>query len=352
MASVSRLIASLAVSPVVVAPGATSPDSSLGNEGQYAIQPTTLKYWLMTSGVWVLQGQLLGMLGSNNLSELTGPAIARSNLGLADLSNVSGLLFFGPAGTAGGISTDFVLNAASGSNSGASIALAKNGTVNWRWMHASRFGEASNNDLVLFGSGLSAYALRINETNGLATLTGNVVITKPSPILTLDATDDSAYIKWSNNGAARWHGSAVTGSFVFYNGTFTAGVQLSSQSATSWTSVSDGRIKDKIETLDVRQMLIDHPEFRAVRFRNKLSDATEIGGIAQENAGIFPELVDRGSDGELTLEQRPMSTPGLWKLIYDRHGIVALHGLRQVWDYIESLEARLAALESPSAPTT
>lgn len=37
-------------------PAATAPDPSLGNDGQYAMQPTTGKQWVKVSGVWTYQG--------------------------------------------------------------------------------------------------------------------------------------------------------------------------------------------------------------------------------------------------------------------------------------------------------
>lgn len=42
---------------VFVDPALSAPDASLGNDGQYALQPNTRKYWLKTGGVWVFQGQ-------------------------------------------------------------------------------------------------------------------------------------------------------------------------------------------------------------------------------------------------------------------------------------------------------
>lgn len=41
---------------IFVPPAATAPDPSLGNDGQYAMQPTTGKQWVKVSGVWTYQG--------------------------------------------------------------------------------------------------------------------------------------------------------------------------------------------------------------------------------------------------------------------------------------------------------
>ncbi|MBW7968108.1 hypothetical protein [Bradyrhizobium sp. BR 10289] len=42
---------------IEVDPSLTSPDPSLGKDGQYAVQLTTRKYWLKSAGAWVFQGQ-------------------------------------------------------------------------------------------------------------------------------------------------------------------------------------------------------------------------------------------------------------------------------------------------------
>lgn len=41
---------------IFVPPAATTPDPSLGNDGQYAMQPTTGKQWVKVLGVWTYQG--------------------------------------------------------------------------------------------------------------------------------------------------------------------------------------------------------------------------------------------------------------------------------------------------------
>ena len=71
LADVSAMIAGQYKSPVVVPPASSVPDASYGNEGQYAFQPTTGKYWLFTSGVWVYQGLLTGLVLRNYIDGLT-----------------------------------------------------------------------------------------------------------------------------------------------------------------------------------------------------------------------------------------------------------------------------------------
>jgi hypothetical protein len=46
--------------PFIVPPGAAAPDPSLGEENQFAIQPSTFRLWLKTGGAWVFQGIFKG----------------------------------------------------------------------------------------------------------------------------------------------------------------------------------------------------------------------------------------------------------------------------------------------------
>lgn len=58
MATVGQLVAAFETSgfTVFVKPAATEPDPSLGNDGQYADQPTTGKKWVKIGGVWSYLG--------------------------------------------------------------------------------------------------------------------------------------------------------------------------------------------------------------------------------------------------------------------------------------------------------
>lgn len=63
---------------------AKAPDPSLGDDGQYAFQPTTRKYWLKAGGAWVFQGQpgIGDVVAANNLSDVASVMTARANLGV------------------------------------------------------------------------------------------------------------------------------------------------------------------------------------------------------------------------------------------------------------------------------
>ena len=61
-ADVTQLVGALNTEGLfrIVPAGATAPDPSLGEENQYALQPSTFKLWLKTGGQWVFQGIFKG----------------------------------------------------------------------------------------------------------------------------------------------------------------------------------------------------------------------------------------------------------------------------------------------------
>ncbi|MET4601079.1 hypothetical protein ABIB90_000530 [Bradyrhizobium sp. JR4.1] len=71
---------------VFVAVGATAPDPSLGDDGQWAFQPTTGAYWLKTGGVWVASGPPAKGYGGTSTTSLvigTGSKAFTTQSGLA-----------------------------------------------------------------------------------------------------------------------------------------------------------------------------------------------------------------------------------------------------------------------------
>src|SRR5215470_6893467 len=61
-ADVAQLVGALNTEGLfrIVPAGAAAPDPSLGEENQYALQPSTFKLWLKTGGQWVFQGIFKG----------------------------------------------------------------------------------------------------------------------------------------------------------------------------------------------------------------------------------------------------------------------------------------------------
>ncbi|WP_247776984.1 hypothetical protein [Bradyrhizobium sp. CW1] len=85
MSTVSKLVTALSAReiPVVVGDDETVPDPSLGEEDQTAIQPTTGKVWVMTSGVWTYLGVYRGF-------RFTGPYSGATTYYVGDVASNAG----------------------------------------------------------------------------------------------------------------------------------------------------------------------------------------------------------------------------------------------------------------------
>jgi hypothetical protein len=111
---------------------------------------------------------------------------------------------------------------------------------------------------------------------------------------------------------------------------FTAGPYVA-DNGTSWTSASDARLKDNVETLSVLDRLAD---YRAVEFDWKKSGTHDVGVIAQELYKIFPEAVFVGNDPDSPLGN---NEEGAWGVQYDKLSAVALEGVKELNLKVEDL---------------
>ena len=76
--------------PFIVAPGVAAPDPSLGEENQFAIQPSTFKLWLKTGGAWIFQGSYKGL-------NLRGVWDSAANYGSGDVVSRNGSAYVATA---------------------------------------------------------------------------------------------------------------------------------------------------------------------------------------------------------------------------------------------------------------
>jgi hypothetical protein len=166
-------------------------------------------------------------------------------------------------------------------------------------------------------------------------------VSGPTATVTVDGAPDDARVVFRSAGTAKWQLTSLGGAFNIYNGGFAAGVYLANQSATSWTAVSDRRVKTDIETLSVLDRL---EGFNAVSYTNKLTGVREIGVIAQDEIERAPEFVHRGSgddDDEIT----SMTDPRKWAVIYDRYGVEALQGVKELLTIVQRQQVEIDALK-------
>jgi len=169
----------------------------------------------------------------------------------------------------------------------------------------------------------------------------------PIHIINNAANGDDQRTQYCNMSAIRHQIISTAGSYIIYNGAASAGVQLVGQAATSWSAVSDARLKENVKTLNVLDML---EGFRAVRYTLKTTGLTELGIIAQEQIDQFPELIKQGSDGELvagkTAEENIQIAEDTWSAVYDRFGVIALQGVKELLARVKYLEEKIAMLEA------
>ncbi|MHC2666588.1 hypothetical protein ACMA5K_24115 [Bradyrhizobium diazoefficiens] len=130
MQSVNDLVAALNTSGffVFVDVGLTEPDPSLGDDGQYAFQPTTGKTWFKAAGVWTYLGIYKGL-------NFTGAYNAVTTYSLGDVMSDAGssYIWINPtpgAGHAAPNPTYWMVNASKGDPgaTGATGAAGTNGT--------------------------------------------------------------------------------------------------------------------------------------------------------------------------------------------------------------------------------
>jgi hypothetical protein len=65
---------------VFVPSTATAPDPSLGDDGQYAFQPSTGKWWAKSGGLWGVIGSPYGLQPAANLSDVSSLVTAKDNI--------------------------------------------------------------------------------------------------------------------------------------------------------------------------------------------------------------------------------------------------------------------------------
>jgi hypothetical protein len=120
----------------------------------------------------------------------------------------------------------------------------------------------------------------------------------------------------------------------------TAG-QYMALGGSTWTSLSDGRIKSNVRTVP---SVLDRLEgFRAVAYRNDLTGNDEVGVIAQELHTCFPEFVTAGSD-DPDFVPSSLLDEGAWNVSFDRQGAYALHAVKELLALVRNLEAEVADL--------
>lgn len=190
MQSVNDLVAALNTSGffVFVSPSLTTPDPSLGDDGQYAFQPTTGKTWAKVAGVWTFLGIYKGF-------NLRGAYDNATTYSYGDVQTTSGSSYIyisdtPSAGHAAPNTTYWQLLASIGAT-GATGAAGSNGT---NGTNGAGYGGTSTTSLAI-GTGSKAFTTQ----SGLAYTNGARV----------RATASSDATKWME-GTATYSGTTLT----------------------------------------------------------------------------------------------------------------------------------------------
>jgi len=164
---------------------------------------------------------------------------------------------------------------------------------------------------------------------------------------------DIAMTSGTGVSTRRWGFGGGTGSnnSVFYIINEGNVGQYMGHGSQSWTSHSDERIKENIT--DVGTVLPSLMNMRCVKY-NLISNPTDtkIGFIAQDWESAFPEVVDENehlvleADGTIGTDENSDSTTPVKAMAYTETLPLLLKAIQEQQTLIESLTARIAALEA------
>ena len=180
------------------------------------------------------------------------------------------------------------------------------------------------------GIGTTTINSRFSLNGTLRFQTGN----NPIALLTGDGDGTNCFKIDSNTGVG--NGSGLVR--VFNNGTQKARIEGdgSFQSATnSYGAISDVSLKENIVDADIQWADIKNIQVRNFNFKEAVGHgtSTQLGVIAQEVESVSPGLVKTDSDGVKSVK---------YSVLYMK----AVKALQEAMDRIETLEAKVAALEA------
>ncbi|HEY5797655.1 MAG TPA: hypothetical protein VIU82_21845 [Bosea sp. (in: a-proteobacteria)] len=146
------------------------------------------------------------------------------------------------------------------------------------------------------------------------------------------------YVSGSKQSYINDNGGSVN---VYSNGAGSQGMYIA-HGASAWSTISDARLpyKKAARHLSVLDRLGD-----IALYENEVDGRLELFVKAQEIHKAFPHLVNVGS-GPDDYEPTGMSDPKAWGVSYERAGVVALAGLKEMREIIIGLQQELADLKA------
>jgi len=240
--------------------------------------------------------------------------------------------------TAASNSLGVVINGRSSDNLGAMYFYANNGTTNYATITASatefRHSAVPAASVQTFYTNASE-RMRIDASGNVlvGTTTGNAdARLTPSG----GSTDSSPCIDFSKGSATTTTAQVYARFFCNNNSTATGSITANGVSAATFTSYSDRRLKENIVDLPSQLaniMALRPVEFDYIGYEN--GEGHQLGFIAQEVQGIYPDLVGEGTDGMLTLSDMNKNDARLIKCIQEQQALILA-----LTDRIAALEAK------------
>jgi hypothetical protein len=227
-------------------------------------------------------------------------------------------------------------------NSGVATIQVTGGATNsgYSWSDGTRTG-------VLYASGLGGTSLFSTSNHPIYFGTNNTTVgqfnTSGQLLLGTTASNGASLVISTNTGTTNWnvgpYNSVATNFYVTGNN-LTNGVVLSGVTATSWSALSDARLKNVKSTYT--NALADIAQIQPVKFTWK-SDATNkpcVGVLAQSVKEVVPESIEMNAmpNSEDKTEYLSIRYTELIPLL--------IASIQEQQALIESLTTRLTALES------
>lgn len=224
---------------------------------------------------------------------------------------------------------------------------------------------ATDSLIVAIGKLVAGLVTKFDKAGG--TLTGDVVITRTEPVLTLSRDAPSGYATLAlAAGSARWWTLAMdagaAGHFAINrysdagaylatalilgrnNGDMTVGAAAWKPGGGSWSDTSDARTKQNIKPWTFGLSEIMQLKVRSWNFREETGrDVSQlyVGLVAQEAELVAPRLVSKRAGALGTMEFDDLRGVDPSDLVY-----MLVNGMQEQQRTIEGLQVRIAALES------
>jgi hypothetical protein len=194
-------------------------------------------------------------------------------------------------------------------------------------------GYAGTTGVVYFGNTGSAYmqfdGTVITAAGGTFKAAGNIFAGSSGAV-------GSVYFGSAANGSV----GINTASFnCFSNAAGSTGLYIPLNTS-AWTSLSDARLPYKRAA--IKLSVLDKIEAIQL-YENEVEGRLELFGKAQEIDQSFPHVIKRGDDDD-SYVPTGMSDERAWGLCYERLGIVALQGVKELLARIVALEAQLETI--------